>query len=75
MLRQNMIDTSCSQQSFQSPEKALESLDPTLREVMQRWKTSFKKDLGHLATQTELREKYQKILDDNAIMKQFHQEA
>ena len=41
MLRQNMIDTSCSQQSFQSPEKALESLDPTLREVMQRWKTSF----------------------------------
>ena len=75
MLRQNMIDTSCSQQSFQSPEKALESLDPTLREVMRRWKTSFKKDLGHLATQTELREKYQKILDDNAIMKQFHQEA
>ena len=70
-----MIDASCSQQSFQSPEKALESLDPTLREVMQRWKASFKKDLSHLATQTELREKYQKILDDNAIMKQFQQEA
>ena len=52
MLRQSMIDTSCSQQSFQSPEKALESLDPTLREVMQRWKASFKNDLSHLATQT-----------------------
>ena len=65
-----MIDASCSQQSFQSPEKALESLDPTLREVMQRWKASFKKDLSHLATQTELREKYQKILDDK-----FQQEA
>lgn len=75
MLRQQMIDTTCSQQSFQSPEKVLDSLDPTLRDVMQRWKTSFKKDLAHLATQTELQEKYQKIVEDNAIMKQFQQEA
>eukprot|EP00438_Fugacium_kawagutii_P023279 Skav211661 [mRNA] locus=C9245193:75:1165:+ [translate_table: standard] len=75
MLRQQMIDTTCSQQSFQSPEKALDCLDPTLREVMQRWKSSFKKDLAHLATQTELQEKYQKILEENAIMKQFQQEA
>ena len=45
MLRQQRIEAACGQQAFQCPEKALESLDPSLRKVMQNWKATFKKDL------------------------------
>ena len=60
---------------FHNPDQLFDVLDPSLREAMLSWRASFKKDVSHLVTQTELREKYKKIEDDNAIMRQFEQES
>ena len=75
MLRNQMQNGACASQSFQNPDQLFDVLDPSLREAMLSWRASFKKDVSHLVTQTELREKYKKIEDDNAIMRQFEQES
>ena len=75
MLRNQMQSGACASQSFQNPDQLFESLDPSLRVSMQNWRSGFKKDVAHLITQTELREKYKKIEEDGAIMRQFEQES
>ena len=39
---------------FQSPQQILDSIDPSLRSELQKWRHGFRKDLGHWATHSEL---------------------
>ena len=47
---------------FQSPQQILDSIDPSLRSELQKWRHGFRKDLGHWATHSELHQKYSKII-------------
>ena len=75
LLRQQSASQMNVEDVYVDPSRILSSLDPTLRTTMSKWKSDFCKDLNHVATQRELRDKYEKIRESGEIMKQFAEES
>ena len=75
LLRAQTSERQLETRAFQSPQQILDSIDPSLRRELQKWRLGFRKDLGHWATHSELHCKYSKIIGNGDIMKQFQEES
>ena len=75
LLRAQTSERQLETRAFQSPQQILDSIDPSLRRELQKWRLGFRKDLGHWATHSELHCKYSKIIGNGDTMKQFQEES
>ena len=75
LLRQQSTTFHEVEDTYVDPKRILDSLDPTLRAAMSKWRTDFSKDLNQFATQRELHDKYELIRTNGEIMKQFAEES